>query len=208
MIERPHSNGENRQKTPGSRRKAILVFSFIFIVIGVVSFLVIALMDHIVLEDILEEAFVVEETITGDFLKLSNGETVKLLGIDVPETRKNDRANWQCNNRGIDLRTLNAQGTVAWIYVRSLVEGKEVLLEYDVEKEDQWGLKLAYVYVPVPESVKVSDYPEGIIVRKGNGKNYYFLNALLVYLDYAIPFPMPPNNKYFVFIRSVDKSKN
>jgi hypothetical protein len=56
---------------------------------------------------------------------------------------------------------------------RSLVDGKDVELEFDEEKEDIYGRTLAYVYV------------DGI-----------FVNLKLVQDGYARAYPFPPNVKY------------
>ncbi|MEM4524406.1 MAG: thermonuclease family protein, partial [Archaeoglobaceae archaeon] len=74
-----------------------------------------------------ERAFVVE-VIDGDTLKLSNGELVRLLGINAPE--KGQKFYEEAKER-----------------LRELVEGKTVLLEKDKVDRDRYGRLLRYVYV-------------------------------------------------------------
>ena len=67
----------------------------------------------------------------GDTIELDNGEKVRYLGVDTPET----------------YGQVDCYGPEAKAFNRDLVEGKEVKLEYDVECRDMYGRLLAYVYV-------------------------------------------------------------
>lgn len=71
--------------------------------------------------------------IDGDTIVLANGEKVRYLGIDTPETKKPKKLPDYC-------------GQEAFAVNRSLVSGKEVSLEFDVEQRDQYGRLLAYVF--------------------------------------------------------------
>lgn len=61
--------------------------------------------------------------------------TVRLIGIDTPETRDPGRGP-------------ACYGTEASSATRALLVGREVYLEFDVEPEDRFGRLLAYVYLP------------------------------------------------------------
>lgn len=76
---------------------------------------------------------VVAQVLDGDTVKLEDGTVVRYIGIDAPESE----AIWKNN----------AFGNAAYERNRQLVEGKEVLLEYDVESRDPRGRDLAYIYV-------------------------------------------------------------
>lgn len=76
---------------------------------------------------------VVAQVLDGDTVKLEDGTIVRYIGIDAPESE----AIWKNN----------AYGNAAYERNRQLVEGKEVLLEYDVESRDPRGRDLAYLYV-------------------------------------------------------------
>lgn len=67
----------------------------------------------------------------GDTIELDDGEKVRYLGVDTPET----------------YGQVDCYGPEAKAFNRDLVEGKEVELEYDVECRDMYGRLLAYVYV-------------------------------------------------------------
>jgi len=72
--------------------------------------------------------------IDGDTIVLDGDETVRLIGVDTPET-KDPRKPVQYFGQG------------AYEFTRSLVEGKRVRLEYDQERIDKYGRTLAYVYL-------------------------------------------------------------
>lgn len=85
-----------------------------------------------------ENLYTVISVIDGDTFKISyNGEEtkVRLIGIDTPESVHPDK-------------TKNTSyGKEASNYTKSLIEGKNIKLEFDVSKTDKYGRLLAYVYL-------------------------------------------------------------
>lgn len=73
----------------------------------------------------------VARAIDGDTVELDTGERVRYLMVDTPESTTE----------------LECYGENAKTFNRDLVEGKEVTLRYDVEREDRFGRTLAYVTV-------------------------------------------------------------
>jgi micrococcal nuclease len=71
---------------------------------------------------------IVLQVIDGDTIELTNGQKVRLLGIDAPE--KGQFYYEEASNR-----------------LEQLVKGKEVFLERDVSNRDNYGRLLRYVYV-------------------------------------------------------------
>jgi len=71
--------------------------------------------------------FFVERVIDGDTLRITGGETVRLIGINAPERKE----------------PCYAEAREA---LEKMVEGKYVLLEQDVSKRDRFGRLLAYVF--------------------------------------------------------------
>ncbi|MCX7966762.1 MAG: thermonuclease family protein [Syntrophorhabdaceae bacterium] len=104
--------------------------------------------------------YTVTKVIDGDTIQLETGEIVRYIGIDAPEL--------YVKNGGTEFYAKEAAK-----YNRKLVFLKKVRLEFDVEKKDQHGRLLAYVFV----------------------KNT-FVNAELVRLGYARALIKPPNIKY------------
>lgn len=70
----------------------------------------------------------VVKVIDGDTVEILSGEIVRLLAINAPE-------------RG------NPYSVQSRDKLKDLIEGKDVVLEFDQEKEDHYGRLLAYVFV-------------------------------------------------------------
>jgi endonuclease YncB( thermonuclease family) len=72
--------------------------------------------------------------IDGDTLELEGGERVRLIGVNTPESVDSGRP-------------VERFGKEAAAFTRRLAEGKRVQLEYDVERKDEYGRTLAYIYL-------------------------------------------------------------
>jgi len=121
----------------------------------VASFIVFFLSHNVYAKD-----YVVKKVIDGDTIQLDTGETVRYLGIDAPEVfTKGGGAEFYARE--------------ATRYNKKLVFMKKIKLEFDVEKKDQYGRLLAYVFV-----------------------KDVFVNAELVRHGYAKAYIKPPNVKY------------
>lgn len=118
---------------------------------------------------LLAKEYVVKKVIDGDTVLMESGETVRYLGIDAPEL--------YAKQGGSEFYAKEATR-----FNKKLVFLKKVRLEFDVEKKDQYGRLLAYVYV----------------------KNT-FVNAELVRLGYARAMVKPPNVKHQDLFVSLQK---
>ena len=74
--------------------------------------------------------YAVEAVIDGDTIDLDDGRRIRLLGIDAPERGTNAEC-W---------------GDEALNHLSSLIGSTKVSLEYDVEREDDYGRTLAWVH--------------------------------------------------------------
>jgi micrococcal nuclease len=82
-----------------------------------------------------QNAAKVKRVIDGDTLLLINGERLRLIGVDTPETKHPQKP-------------VQRFGNEAYLFTKRIVEGKEVRLEYDWQKRDKYGRLLAYVFLP------------------------------------------------------------
>ncbi len=94
-----------------------------------------------------KEEVLVKRVIDGDTIELENGQRVRYIGMDTPETIE-PRKSIACFSKE------------AVEFNKNLVEGKKVRLEKDVSETDKFGRLLRYVFVG---SVFVNDY----LVRQG-----------------------------------------
>lgn len=105
----------------------------------------------------------VVRVVDGDTIKVQVGdriETVRYIGVDTPETVHPNRP-------------IEPYGKAASRFNGSLVQGKSVRLELDVEPRDRYGRLLAYVYVDT-----------------------LFVNAELLRQGYAQLMTIPPNVRH------------
>lgn len=85
-------------------------------------------------------AVTVVRVIDGDTFVVEDGsdkgETVRLIGVDAPETRRSAH------------RDIGHFGEEAKAYLTELLSGGQVFLAYDVGKRDRYRRTLAYAYLP------------------------------------------------------------
>lgn len=102
-----------------------------FIVLIAVAVLSVAIFSYFLLNKNLENnktTVTVAKVIDGDTVELANGKRVRLIGIDSPE-----QGQYYYNE--------------AKDRLKELVEGKNVILEYDVSNTDKNGRLLRYIFV-------------------------------------------------------------
>ena len=80
------------------------------------------------------EIYKVKRVIDGDTLFLLNGEKVRLIGVDTPETKHPQKP-------------VQYFGIEAYKFTKQMAEGKVVKLEYDWQRRDRYRRLLAYVYL-------------------------------------------------------------
>ena len=97
----------------------------------------------------------------GDTIVLTDGRRIRYIGINAPEVES-------------EYSKAEPFGDEARGFNRELVYLKKVLLEFDIEKYDQYGRLLAYVFLP-----------DGT-----------FINNAIITAGYAYCLPTKPNLKY------------
>lgn len=96
---------------------------------------------------------IVQRVIDGDTVVLSSIGTVRLIGVDTPET--------------VDPRKpVQSFGKEASAFTRTLTLGKQVRVEYDQERTDRYRRTLAYLYL------QDGTFVNREIVRQGYGHAY------------------------------------
>lgn len=100
--------------------------------------------------------------IDGDTILLAGNEKVRLIGVDTPESRDEDRP-------------VQYFGKEAYEFTRRLVEGKKVRLEYGINRKDKYGRTLAYVYL------EDGTFLNAEIIKQGYG--YLYRAFIFKYFD-------------------------
>ena len=119
----------------------------------------------------------VQYVIDGDTIAVDMGQEyavrVRLIGVDAPESADHDE-------------TKNtSEGAIASDYMKELLGGRNVWLEYDSELKDQYGRTLAYVYLE-----DKSTMAERLLLSEG----------------YAKVLIIAPNDKYEKEFRTIENA--
>jgi len=98
-----------------------------------------------------QQTTTVTRIVDGDTLKvfyLEGEESIRLIGIDTPESRVNKKTKKDAKRSGQDIETIIAMGKRATEYVESLVKpGGLITIEFDVQERDRYKRLLGYVYL-------------------------------------------------------------
>lgn len=125
-----------------------------------------------------QQTTTVTRIVDGDTLKvfyLGNEESIRLIGIDTPESRVNEKTKRDAERNNQDIKIIIEMGKKATRYVKGLVKpGDLITIELDVQERDRYGRILGYVYL-------------------SSGK---MLNEEIVKAGYAMIMTIPPNVKY------------
>ncbi len=79
----------------------------------------------------------VKYVIDGDTFTLQNGQKIRMIGINAPET---DHPRYHKKGQFF--------GKESKAYLRNLIQGRDVKLKKGYEEFDRYGRRLAYVYLP------------------------------------------------------------
>lgn len=139
------------------------------------------------------DAVLVQKVIDGDTIELADGRHVRLIGIDTPESRKNEKAKRDSARSNTDLEKIVEMGLKAKKALTDLVSNRMVRLEYDVTKKDKYGRTLAYVYLIQPAD-DIQYLPFEKVYQDKNKE--IFVNATMIQNGFAQPMTYPPNVKY------------
>jgi micrococcal nuclease len=105
----------------------------------------------------------VKRVVDGDTFELSDGQKVRLLGIDTPEKYESNKLDKDAELSKQDKATVKKLGKLASDYVKGFVEGKNVRLERDPvnDDRDRYGRLLRYVYLEDGTCVNAKIITEG-----------------------------------------------
>ena len=131
------------------------------------------------------ERILVQNVVNPNTLVLDNREHVKLIGLNIPKEFEKNYIKKQRDSRGFVIEeevspTLPLKD-LAFEFVKELLEGQYVRLEFDVERKNIDEETLAYVFL---------------------AKKNIFVNAEILRQGYALLQVSPPNTKYVEQLRS------
>jgi micrococcal nuclease len=137
------------------------------------------------------QAATIISIVDGDTLKIRlNGkeESLRLIGVDTPESRDNEKAERDSSRTGQAMKTILAQGKLATQYLQKILrEGDPIKIEFDVQTRDKYQRLLGYVYL----------------------KNGRMLNEEIARAGYANIMTVPPNVRYVArLVAAVTDARN
>jgi micrococcal nuclease len=138
----------------------------------------------------------------GDTILLENGEKVRMIGIDCPEAHDSDKLISDARRTGEGIEAIKEKGRHAKNFTQTILEGRTVRLEFDVERRDQYGRTLAYVWMEVDPQSPLGQAVVGYIDPVPSAENprlekaQLFVNELILRMGHARPMPIAPNTKY------------
>lgn len=120
----------------------------------------------------------IRQVVDGDSLRLDNGDTVRLMGVDAPEASANAKMAADIGKMGaaVSEDAFVRLGRASAAFTRQVAEGRRCWLEFPEDprdQRDQYGRYLAYVHF---ENGAVLNE---LIIAEGYGKVY--LSSALVY---------------------------
>jgi micrococcal nuclease len=148
------------------------------------------------------ELHTVKKVIDGDTIQLSGKQIVHLIGIDAPEDTANEKAMIMAKRRDMKVKDIIAVGGEATQYLRDLLSGREVWLEFVDTKENENGEWWVYVFLGYSNA---EDFPESdnTYFVHTSGGTFLFVNASMIKAGYAVPFNVPPNHTYAELFRKL-----
>ena len=133
-----------------------------------------------------DQGYTVSRVIDGDTFKLSNGQTLKLAGINAPEIHDTTKLTQEAKKFGKEIWAYRTAGGDAQKLIQRLIDASDNQIEPETETQsfDESGNLIAYVFVRIPDSNR-NAIPEIGGVESINGSVNIFLNAYLVGMGFA-----------------------
>ena len=127
--------------------------------------------------------------VDGDTLKVLTDDnefvTVRLIGINTPESVASDEYLAQKDTVNSEYGKMASEWTGRFLDENVIAKASEIWLQFDLEREDQYGRLLAYVWISKDVDLNNEEDIEN-----------YMLNAQIVKNGYAEDVVYEPNHKY------------
>ena len=124
----------------------------------------------------------ISEVISGDMLRMENGETVRLIGVDTPEVIDCNKLEFDSKISGVPIEVLKVRGNEARQFVVKMVENKRIRVEFDEKIKDNYGNLLGYVF---------------LLPNRGNAQDdEIFINAEIIKRGYSSRINTASNDRY------------
>jgi micrococcal nuclease len=151
----------------------------------------------------------VERIADGDTIDISRDRRVDLIGIDAPEASHSGKLYEEAKDYHLGIYQVMAMGKSSKLFLRSILQNREVRLEYDEQIRDKKKRQRAFVYLLLCKNKCEYQPVEGFEYIKLDDGIYIFVNATLLKSGYARLLESEPNPKYRdLFIRLEREAKD
>ncbi len=155
------------------------------------------------------QSYVVSRVLDGDTFRLSNGQNLKLAGINTPELHNMPILTQEAKKFKKEIWAYRNIGVEAYQAVQHFLDvaKNEIKVESDVDVFDQEGNLLGYVYISLGKLEENMTSDSTAFIENGN--NYtIFLNAYLVKMGLAEVLPDGTSGKYHdLFLKLQQEAK-
>ena len=143
------------------------------------------------------ESMTIERVMDGDTFRLSNGQKLKLAGVNAPELHDTPKLPQEARRFHKEVWAFRSLSDQAERLAQRLVRetNKEILVESSTQTVDEQGNLLGYIYMPVSK-LDSETIVDGETVTEQNGRYQVFLNAYLLRIGLAELTPSTLDPKY------------
>lgn len=89
----------------------------------------------------------VTRVIDGDTFIIQTGQKIRLIGIDAPEMNESKKLHFDSQRTGESIQYIKLKGRKSFEFMKNLIEGEIIRLEFEDEKFDKYGRLLAYAWL-------------------------------------------------------------
>ncbi|EGY76399.1 thermonuclease family protein [Peptoniphilus indolicus] len=148
--------------------------SFIFLIILIIIYIYLQSSNELIVDNYNE--IIVTKVVDGDTVITSDGEKIRIIGINAPEISKKEYLSLEAKD-----------------LAEKIMLNKKVFIEKDVETRDKYGRILGYIWLEIPnelnrDTIENLNY-SGIALRYGLARVYTF----------------KPNDKYQKIFNNIQK---
>ncbi len=129
----------------------------------------------------------IKQVMDGDTFRLSNGQKLKLAGVNAPELHDTPKLPQEARRFKKEIWAFRNLAAEAEQISQRLVQGNhhEMFLETTTQAFDKQGNLLAYVHMPVSKLDPGMVVDGQVITQEPDGRYHIFLNAYLLTLGLA-----------------------
>ncbi len=152
------------------------------------------------------DAVTIKQVMDGDTFRLSNGQKMKLAGVNAPELHDTPKLPQEAQRFHKEVWAFRALGDKAEEIAKRFMSAtsNQMYIESATQTFDDQGNLLAYVHLPVTQLEPGMEVDGEVIMRESDGTFHIFLNAYLLKLGLAELSPSSLDAKYETLFKRLE----